>query len=312
MDDYTHVNRVFKPEWVSPYSDSKFVQDIEVMRKEFNGTLFIDRVLRTLGITNPHSYPPTSKNSLQKLHQQVCDSRFSVPHKLSVFYYILLDFDSLQSRPSYAENFAFHFAVPEKYKIFMKGLWLMDRRQFSAALEYLAHPSILPEFADDIVTILVQNAGKVGDQYDYSLALAYYHTVQPALQSSTALSALFEAMAQTSLTEAFYFSRTRPESARQLLFQQLIKSVLGGHGGSDIASRATELVSLPLDGAEEQWFIDYLTNGNGRRLRNAKDTVLMRRVVTGRHAESMNDQSLSSQWGAVLGGFKSGMGGRVA
>lgn len=181
-----------------------------------------------------------------------------------------------------------------------------------AALEYLAHPSILPEFADDIVTILVQNADKFGDQYDYSLALAYYHTVQPALQSSTALSALFEAMAQTSLTEAFYFSRTKPESTRQLLFQQLIKSVLGGHGGSDIASRATELVSLPLDGAEEQWFIDYLTTGHGKRLRNAKDTVLMRRVVTGRHAESMNDKSLGTQWGAVLGGFKSGMGGRVA
>lgn len=52
MDDYLHVNSVFKPEWVSPYSDPKFVQDIEVMRKEFNGTLFIDRVLKTLGITN--------------------------------------------------------------------------------------------------------------------------------------------------------------------------------------------------------------------------------------------------------------------
>lgn len=158
----------------------------------------------------------------------------------------------------------------------------------------------------------MQNADKNGEQYDYSNALAYYHTVQPALKTSSALSALFEAMAQTSLTEAFYFSRTKPESTRQLLFQQLVKSVLGGHGGSDIASRATELVSLPLDKAEEQWFSEYLTTGNGRKLRNAKDTVLMRRVVTGRHAESMNDKSLGSQWGAVLGGFKSGMGGRVA
>lgn len=52
MDDYTHASRVFKPEWASPYSDAKVVKDIEVMRKEFNGTLFIDRVLRTLGIAN--------------------------------------------------------------------------------------------------------------------------------------------------------------------------------------------------------------------------------------------------------------------
>lgn len=180
------------------------------------------------------------------------------------------------------------------------------------ALEYLAHPSVLPEFADDIIIILVQNATKVGERYDYSDALAYYHTVQPALRSSSAVSALFEAMAQTSLTEAFYFSRTKSDAARELLFQQLIKSVLGGQGGSDIASRATELVSLPLDAAEEQWFSEYLTTGSGRRLRNAKDTVLMRRVVTGRHAESVGDKSLGSQWGAVLGGFKSGMGGRAA
>lgn len=180
------------------------------------------------------------------------------------------------------------------------------------AVEWLAHPSVLPEFADDIIVILVQHADKKGEQYDYTNALAYYHTVQPALKTSTALSALFEAMAQTSLTEAFCFSRTKPASARQPLFEQLIKSVLGGHGGSDIASRATELVSLPLDRAEEQWFSDYLTSGNGRKLRNAKDAVLMRRVVTGRHAESMNDKSLGSEWGAVLGGFKSGMGGRAA
>lgn len=136
--------------------------------------------------------------------------------------------------------------------------------------------------------------------------------MQPVLTNPTALSLLFEAMARTSLTEAFYFSRTKPEHTRQLLFQQLIASVLEGTGTPDTAARATELVSLPLDSAEDQWFRDYLTSGDGRKLRNAKDTVLMRRVVTGRHAESMNDKSLGSQWAAVLGGFKSGMGGRVA
>lgn len=119
-------------------------------------------------------------------------------------------------------------------------------------------------------------------------------------------------MARTSLTEAFYFSRTKPEQTRRLLFQQLIASVLGGSGNPDTAARAAELVSLPFDNAEEQWFQGYLTTGDGRKLRNAKDTVLMRRVITGRHAESMNDKNLGSQWAAVLGGFKSGMGGRVA
>lgn len=51
MDDYTILSRVFKPEWPSPYAKAEVVKEIQVMRKEFNGTLFIDRVLRTLGIS---------------------------------------------------------------------------------------------------------------------------------------------------------------------------------------------------------------------------------------------------------------------
>lgn len=144
------------------------------------------------------------------------------------------------------------------------------------------------------------------------MALAYYYTVQPVIANSNTLALLFEAMTRTSLIEAFYYARTQPEPTRQILFQQLIASVLGGSGPSDTATRATELVSLPLDAVEEQWFQEYLTTGEGRKLRNAKDTILMRRVVTGRHAESMDDKNLGSQWSAVLGGFKSGMGGRVA
>lgn len=50
MDDYLDFKRVFKPEWKFPYEDAEIVREIEVMRKEFNGTLFIDRVLKTLSI----------------------------------------------------------------------------------------------------------------------------------------------------------------------------------------------------------------------------------------------------------------------
>ena len=174
------------------------------------------------------------------------------------------------------------------------------------ALQDLAHPSLNPEFADDIITAFVKNA----EDGDYSFALAYYHAVQPVLRKSESVSLLFGALARTSLTEAFYFSRAHPKQTRQLLFEQLIASVLEGTG-QDVAARASELVSLPLDSAEEQWFEGYLTNGGGRKLRKAKDTVLMRRVVTGRHTD-VSDRNLGGQWNVVLGGFKSGMGGRVA
>lgn len=131
MQDFTRFQEVFKPEWGSPYSDASFAKEIDVYRKSLNGILFIDRVLRAMGITKPKSYPPKGDNGLYNLHQQVCDSRHAAHHKLSVLYYILLDFDSLHGRGVFADTFALRFGVPKKYQLFMKGLWQMDRQQFS-------------------------------------------------------------------------------------------------------------------------------------------------------------------------------------
>ena len=57
----------------------------------------------------------------------------SIHHKLSVFYYLLLDFDEglgLQGRSSAADSFATRSGVPDKYQIFMQGLRHMDRHEF--------------------------------------------------------------------------------------------------------------------------------------------------------------------------------------
>ena len=50
MIDHTQFHEVFKPDLGSPY-DQDFVREVEVQRKSFNGVLFIDRVLKALGIT---------------------------------------------------------------------------------------------------------------------------------------------------------------------------------------------------------------------------------------------------------------------
>lgn len=88
------------------------------------------RARLTTFFSSARAYPPKTEKGMHELHQQICDSPSAVHHKLSVFYYLLLDYDSSQRQGSYAGNFAYHFAVPEKYKLFMKGLWLMDRGEF--------------------------------------------------------------------------------------------------------------------------------------------------------------------------------------
>jgi hypothetical protein len=172
------------------------------------------------------------------------------------------------------------------------------------ALEYVAHPSLIPDFADEIIAALVRHAD------DDTLALSYFHTVQPIIKNPHTVELLFSAMARTSLSQALHYSRTYPDHTRELLFQQLISSVLDAPAGEDTAERAAELISLPLDSIEDQWFEEFLSHGDGRALKKAKDTLLMRRIATGRYEEAVGERVTNARWGTIIEGLKSGLGGR--
>jgi len=73
-------------------------------------------------------YPPKTENALKSFHTQVCDAPMSIHHRLSIFYYLLLDLDHGKTKLS--EDFLTTSGMPEKYQIFMKGLWYLDRHQF--------------------------------------------------------------------------------------------------------------------------------------------------------------------------------------
>ncbi|TDZ60893.1 Protein ELYS [Colletotrichum trifolii] len=305
MFDYTNFDHVFGSQ--SFAYDRKSAQEIDTHRKSLDGALFIDRVLKALGLTKAKTYPPKSENALRSLHQQLCEAVISTHHRLSIFYYILLDFDASQTRAQASSKFATVSGVPKNYQIFMKGLWLLDHLQFEKALEYIAHPSLTTDFADEIMTALVRHA----PEGDYTLPLSYFHTVQPILRTPEALEQLFNAMAKTSVTEAFHYSRTHSESVKAQLLRQLIASVLDAPASEETAARATELIGLPFDATDEKWFEEYLTEGDGKKLKTAKDTLLMRQLVTGRYSDAVRDKSLGSRWGVVLEGLKSGLGGRI-
>ena len=316
MLDFSQFAAAFPTDGPKPY-DQNGVREIETFRKSFDGILFIDRVLKALGvgesaqrilshipfaITNSSPpgkvYPPRGDTGLRALHQQICDTKVSPHAKLSVFYYLLLDYDELRGAQSnLAEALSEESGLPKNYQLLMRGLWHMDHKEFKFALEHLAHPSLPSEFADDIITVLVRHA----KADDYSLPLAYYHTTQPVLQTSEALELLFGALARTSVTEALYFARAHPPPARRLLFERLVASVL--EHPEAVGARGKELVSLPLTAAEEQWFQEYVAGGGeGRKSKNAKAVAQMRQIVTGRHRGPIPVGGLGAQGGAVRAG----------
>lgn len=181
------------------------------------------------------------------------------------------------------------------------------------ALQYLTHPSLIPTFPDEILEVLVRHA----KNYDLSRALAYYYTVQPSLVNTQAIESLFSAMARTSVTEAFFFSRGQPEHARRHMFQMLISLVLNNSPKDTAADRSVELINLPLSEEEEGWFEEYLQHGEGRQMRKAKDTLMMRRIGTGNFTESlsirhMNGRSVGGlDWQTLSEAVQDGLGPRI-
>lgn len=94
-------------------------------------------------------------------------------------------------------------------------------------------------------------------------------------------------MCSASITEAFFFSRSHGELIHQHLFEQLV-SFVHAHSEGDIrATRAVELIGLPLDEIEETWLEEYMIKGKGRLLFGAKDTIMMRRIAMGRSQQAI-------------------------
>lgn len=117
--------------------------------------------------------------------------------------------------------------------------------------------------------------------------------------------------------EAFYFSRGQQEYARRHMFEMLISLVLNNSPSITIADRSVELVNLPFTPEEDGWFEEYLLNGEGRSLRKSKDTLMMRRIGTGRFTESLalrdiNARSIGGMnWATLSDAVEEGLGPRV-
>lgn len=112
-------------------------------------------------------------------------------------------------------------------------------------------------------------------------------------------------MAKVNITEALLFSRSYPDSAREILFRQLIKISLGEKKDGNTVE---ELAFLPLEPNEETWFEEFLTNGEGKSMKKAKDTLLVHKIANNRFQDAGRHKS-SGQWAPILEGIRAGTDG---
>ena len=180
------------------------------------------------------------------------------------------------------------------------------------AVQYLTHPSLIPTYPEEVLEQLIKHSR----HDDFALPLAYYYTVQPTIQASRTIESLYVAIARTSVTEAFYFSRVQADVARRKLFEMLISLVLHSPPGEKTAARGVELVNLPLNQEEEDWFDFFLSKGEGRGLKRAKDTLIIRRIGAGKFSEALSldfdDSKMSGglSWAMMQDALREGLGPR--
>lgn len=139
---------------------------------------------------------------------------------------------------------------------------------------------------------------------DYSLPLAYFYTVRPMLKTSAALELLFDALSKTNSTEALLYSRTHPEHTREVLFRRLVAST--ANASPEVAS---ELAFLPFDAEESAWFEEYLTTGEGKVLKKAKDLLMIRNITGDQFEQVSKKKGGNSKWAPIIEGIRAGTEG---
>ncbi|EOD51824.1 hypothetical protein UCRNP2_1380 [Neofusicoccum parvum UCRNP2] len=293
------------------------VNAIRGNRRTLGGSLFFDKLLAQLHVKSGYLYPPAKNADLRELHERITTAPIADHYKQSLLFYLLKD--SSGEGETRAEDFAKAVCLPRKYWVVIEGLWHMDRLQFSTprqnALESLTHPSLLPTFPEDVLKVLLEHSPDQGAH----LPLAYYNTVRPPLTDPELQRAYFRYLTALSVTQSYFFARTQPEQDRRALLEMLVQEAMAHDNREERAQRTEELVDLPLTEEEERWFEEFLLEGKGRSLHASRDTVMARRLATGRYPDAVDvGKPLTGRrfndvtWDGVKDILGAGLGSRAA
>lgn len=275
-------------------------------------------------------YPPQGDKGLRDLHKHICEAPIALHYKHCLIFYLLRDLSPYyKTTPEWATQFAEEIHLETRFWTFIEGIWELDHLQFNNAVGHLTHPSIIPTFPDEILlTLLNRRHHKLSGMNETDiLPLAYYNCVKPPLATDAVRQPFIRYLAARNVTEAYSWIRARPEHEHKELLEALIEQTLDSQtwAGGDIKEtehlypkeeKAVELVGLPLSEQEDEWLERFLTEGKGRTLKGAEDTVLMRRIATGRLQSFASAKIMSGKahagmdWMRLQSGVRKGLGPR--
>lgn len=299
----------------------ELIKEISTHKHRMGNKCFYERLLELLQIKWRKIYPPNSEDHLRELHHRIVNAPIALHYKHCLLFYLLKDLSPLfHNQNELATTFASKVHLEKKFWTFIEGLWLLDHAKYETAVGNLTHPSIIPTFPDEIMFVLLSRRNFNPIATNDVLPLAYYNCANPPLASVEVKTEFVKWMANCNTTETFYWIRGRPEHEHKLLMEILIEQTLQGsrefEAEHSSESRALEFVGLPFTDDEERWIETFLTEGKGRNFSFAADTVLMRRLATGRMVDVANDTTTRGKrvnginWEVLKDGVKNGLGPR--
>ncbi|KAL5387476.1 hypothetical protein PMIN02_008136 [Paraphaeosphaeria minitans] len=305
-------------------------RDIAECQSTLGGRTFFERLLELLNIKWRKIYPPNGDDGLRELHNRICEAPITLHYKHCLVFYLLRDLSPhYKTSPEWATQFATSVHLETRFWTFIEGIWELDHLQFDNAVGHLTHPSIIPTFPDEILLTLVNRRHHQLSTMSETdiLPLAYYNCVKPPLATEAVRQPFVQYLAARNVTETYYWIRARPDHEHRQLLEALVEQTLdhrawGAGDPSVIESiyprqeKAVELVGLPFSPEEEEWIEKSLTEGKGRTLKGAEDTVLMRKIATGRLHSFVAGKSKQGKahhgvdWKTLKDGVKKGLGPR--
>ncbi|KAF1839654.1 hypothetical protein BDW02DRAFT_563714 [Decorospora gaudefroyi] len=312
------------------YTDG-LIHEIQQYRMVLGGRSFFERLLDLLKINARKMYPPKTLHQLRDLHQRIVSAETTLHNKHCLVYYLLKDLSPQHHEATeLSEAFAKDVHLEKRFWTLVDGLWALDHIQFATAVGHLTHPSITPTFPDEIMHTLLTGRDKLGNlgiernPKDDILPLAYYNCVKPPLEDAKVRDEFAKYFADRNVTEMYHWVHSRAEDEQKPLLELLIEQTLEKNvwsEGTDYDAyprdtRAVELVSLPFSAEEEAFIEKFLLEGKGRTLQAAQDTLMMRRIATGKLTAVAADPSHRGRrvdglnWDLLKAGVKRGLGPR--
>ncbi|KIM46978.1 hypothetical protein M413DRAFT_440532 [Hebeloma cylindrosporum] len=257
-------------------------EQIRLRRALMHDTLIFDILLIAGGIDQPYAvYPPEDGTGLKKLLDAIEGSNYDILKKDCLVYFLLKWYQDGRER-----GFQQQRCIPPQFAALADAYWHLDTGiNVPRAVAILSDCRLNRDYASKIIVAI-----SISPDWE-ALLRKYIQTAKPLLIEPLDLERYTIALADSSIVEAWQFTRTFNEKDRMRprLFKQILEYTVTPHPRP---AALKQLLALPLSAFEETVFNDFVqkppaTLEKFSSVAILQDLICVRLLQAGRFADAV-------------------------